>query len=101
MTNREILIGIVKKVVKHGWDDSEFRIYRVNNSDYENPTMLPIEESIDVLLINNEYFRLIFDKDFAKAFWGEDTITGLPEWKYHLQQMILEDNPLKYLEKYL
>ena len=25
----------------------------------------------------------------------------VPEWQYHLQQMVLEENPLKYLEKFL
>jgi len=60
---------------------------------------------------------------FAKAFWGEDEIeTGegieikdnpedkihikigkktKPAWQHHLRQMVLEKEPLKYLEKFL
>ena len=32
---------------------------------------------------------------------GTDGYISLPAWKYHLQQMVLEKNPLKYLEQFL
>ena len=65
---------------------------------------------------------MIFSHSFAKAFWGEayhqvepkdlystpwDLYDGLQlyqypkAWQYHLQQMVLEENPIKYLEKFL
>lgn len=70
---------------------------------------------------------IIFDHDFAKAFWREEQHTAeldVPNslcfsscdkckgdmqdyegidfcWKYHLQQMVLEENPIKYLEKFI
>lgn len=57
------------------------------------------------------YFGLegiIFSHDFAKAFWGEEVIfnisskvINLYSWQYHLQRMVLEEEPLKYLEKFL
>ncbi len=70
------------------------------------------------------YINLIFNHDFAICFWGieqvcehsghkfdknicwlhyEDNINcyGIENYKYHLQQMILEKEPLKYLEKFL
>lgn len=60
---------------------------------------------------------LIFSHDFAKALWGEkiqpytlasptgssflDTdlldVHELPAWKFHLQQMVIADDPIKYL----
>ena len=72
-------------------------------------------------------FEYIFSHDFAKAFWGEckkwlymvdgegmDYVTKKPEtwenwqdykeadgWKFHLQRMVLEENPIKYLEQFL
>ena len=61
-------------------------------------------------------YRLIFSHSFAKAFWGEEskevkhgnwddmrTMTSeyIPAWQYHLQQMVLEEKPLKYIEKFL
>lgn len=50
------------------------------------------------------YQRIIFSHDFAKAFWGEKTIpyhNGLKIWEFNLQQMVLEKEPLKYLERFL
>lgn len=54
---------------------------------------------------------IIFSHDFAKAFWGEveytragnGEISGYRNigWKRHLQQMVLEKNPIKYLEQFL
>ena len=40
---------------------------------------------------------------------GQDTVVlddnftyrELPAWKFHLQQMVLEENPIKYLERFL
>ena len=65
------------------------------------------------ILTNNDFY-------FAKAFWGEkdfyhlegqSTIDGqdwndeikiaIPIWQYHLQQMVLEKDPIKYLEQFL
>lgn len=59
-------------------------------------------------------YRTIFSHRFAKAFWGEarDVIAQSrlnPEckiykhygWQYHLQQLVLESEPLKYIEKFL
>jgi hypothetical protein len=56
----------------------------------------------------------LFDHIFAKAFWGgeiydyhEGSPTGedfwmyKPSWQYHLQQMVLEENPIRYLEQFL
>jgi len=63
---------------------------------------------------------IIFSHEFAKAFWGfdqipllikggnfnmiKDSIKGIDwdiEWEYNLKQMVLEKEPLKYLEKFL
>ena len=69
------------------------------------------------------YYHLIFDHEFCQAFWGEEllfcgkSLSGFPKdadnqvfkreglsvkaWKYHLQQMVLEENPIQYLSKFL
>ena len=59
---------------------------------------------------------IIFRHDFAKAFWGEavnyqvefhtnaneDVLWGnLKSYEYHLMNMVLEKEPLKYLKKFL
>ncbi len=60
-----------------------------------------------------EIYYNIFSHDFFKAFFGEELVQGLetnpnteelilvPAWQVHLQLMILEKDPLKYLEKFL
>ena len=67
-----------------------------------------------------DYEKVIFSHDFAKAFWGEGdtirvshnyntyrgnkfdaTIKEIPVWQYHLQQMVLQENPINYLRKFI
>lgn len=71
----------------------------------------------DNLIKEDQYQVIIFSHDFAKAFWGEEEIEveievgpeggmvyefyRLPAWQYHLQQMVLKEEPLKYLEQFL
>lgn len=75
------------------------------------------------------YVSVIFNRSFAKALFGEeekktflfktnppifdareDLAVGeevtwerykLPAWQYHLQRMVIEPEPLKYLERFL
>ncbi len=111
MTNTEILSEAKKKAEKNG---------------YKYPDYLNADEVVFYLDKNlrgiDGFYGLIFDQDFAKAFWGEQKIitiegdeyklnnigfnvkTNYPNliiWEYHLQQMVLEKEPLKYLEKFL
>lgn len=80
MRNEEILILAFGKAKENGW---------VNNPS-------------------------IFSHEFAKAFWGFNIypliignrvpihkIDYLYDWEYHLQQMVLEEEPIKYLEGFL
>lgn len=59
-------------------------------------------------------FNTIFSHDFAKCFFGDRLMTQedydfdttnelLPDynWQYHLQQMVLEPEPLQYLRRFL
>jgi hypothetical protein len=83
------------------------------NSYTENPSFPHIFGEVPV----DKYIHVIFSHDFAKAFWGESSlycnakthINGCTSywyrktkgWQYHLQQMVLEKEPLKYIEKFL
>ena len=84
MTNQEILESAIQKAIDGGWE---------RNLNYE-------------ALINGTSYFNVFDHDFAKALWGEEDIP-LPQphdnlsqlnWAYHLQQMVLAEDPIKYLE---
>ena len=72
-----------------------------------------IDISLDEWLKHQFYYRAIFDHEFAKALWGEvDDCADIQiystfnkntpyRWQYHLSKMVLEKEPLKYLEKFL
>jgi hypothetical protein len=64
-----------------------------------------------------DVYRLFFSHDFAKALWGEgevcmicgvgpddkvahkdyDPEIPVPAWYFHLQQMVIAEDPIKYL----
>lgn len=56
-----------------------------------------------------DILRLIFSHEFAKAFWKYNLIKNpndkdgkmIKSWKYHLQQMVIEEEPIKYLEQFI
>lgn len=98
MTNEEILEKAIKKAIENGYPwNTNWDILRV------------CEEGVFYKRDHGYYAwinDIIFSHDFAKAFWGEGLYSGKSHsrsivWKYHLQIMVLEKEPLKYLEKFL
>ena len=110
MTDREILSNAIDKAIANGF---EFRFYDkdfiLDNLEDDN---LPIESC----------YIIIFSHSFAKAFWGKsprwyyrwdeidhqdnptmnDGANGTQSnWRHHLQQIVLCENPIAYLGKYL
>jgi len=108
--NKEILEQAITKAIAGGyryWDYPEEELtvesfYHYFGDDHGG------------LLVND----IIFNHDFAKALWGEATwmLTDmgdwvspsnydgltlgsqeLPAWQYHLQQMVIADDPIQYL----
>ena len=92
MKNETILKKAISKAVKNGW---------VPKIQYK---------------LNPEFYRnaIIFSHDFAKKLWGKKSVCSccgkvewskdwavIEVWKYHLQQMVISDDPIKYLEKNL
>ena len=102
MTDREILEKAISLAIDGGWKKTdEVDILKIlGNNAFERPTA---------------FFELIFDKDFAKALWGEDQsfdyyktsteglVQAIPKshpvlgYQHHLQQMVIADKPIKYL----
>lgn len=100
MSNQEILTKAVEKAIGSGWENlEEWRLFNSELSNLEHDHVHPSQ--------------LIFNHDFAKALWGKgihvmqtnkyfDTTyrtdeVNLPEWKYRIQQMVIADDPIKYL----
>lgn len=88
MTNEEILKKAVEKALNNGWEPPEYSM-----------TM--------------GTYSIIFQHDFAKAFFGntyhvigkdkdgDNVYNDLKAWQFHLQQMVIEKEPLKYLERFV
>ena len=102
MTHEEILKKAFEKAILNGFPKQS----NFDNWDWKY-----------MIKHSDEYFQTIFCHDFAKAFWEEkefteflagDVITPeylerhkMPEWKIRLQAMVLEEDPIKYLEQFL
>ena len=104
MKDKEILEKAIEIAIKNG---------------YKEPFVFGMGSSFS--LDKFQIFKLYFSHDFAKAFWGtkqKDTgyeeISGISggervdtnaicieAWKYHLQQMVLEEKPIDYLRKFI
>lgn len=94
LSNEEILKKAFKKARDNGWEQTFWYQWSEQAwEDYAN---------------NDEHLMWIFKHDFAKAFFGtKEHVCGSEEcdayydWEWELQRMITEEEPLKYLEKFL
>jgi hypothetical protein len=121
MTNEEILKAAIEKASSNGF-------HILSAVQAFDPGMVGLDwrqtayDPYDLVVIINGELRLhlndvIFSHDFAKAFWGEEkrptfddckecgtrtmTDVGTYGWGHHLQQLVLEDDPIQYLERFL
>lgn len=111
-----VLEKAVKKAIDKGWEGkgSKFKAWYID-SDFMNQTdVLAVrwldpsgEDNFDQFTIFSE---LMYNHDFAKALWGDDetnlnvnydaqkgTTRVLTDWQEHLREMVIADDPIKYL----
>lgn len=103
MTKKEIVTKAIEKAVKNGW--SAYRVYNEQTRLIE----VYIPEGFD--FDGDIVIAIIFSHDFACAFWGDEDSGIIPEsrlgetmgpiWQHHLCMMVLEENPLDYLAKFI
>jgi len=98
VTDKEILEKIIQQAKRNG--------YRMPGG-YADELKYMFHE------VGKEYQRgfvwsIIFSRGFAKKFWGErpyqnlgHALGSLSNWQWHLQIVALEQNPLRYLQKFL
>jgi hypothetical protein len=98
VTNQAILTKAIQKAIDGGWDvDLETVLVEMTK-----------KWSLQGLRYTG-HSGLLFSHDFAKALWGEDTyidegnVMAIDRegWQYHLQQMVIADDPIKYLGEHL
>lgn len=98
MTDKEILEKAIQKAIDNGWDNSPIDSMEWSDNDgawrYDAIGGESWHYQTDINTI-------IFSHDFAKALWGESTQQAYgPDfdgWQYHLQQMVIDDDPIKHL----
>ena len=122
MTDEQILIEALGKAVENGFRreakiDGKFRELTMK------PEMVKIKpyklmclkfywktKNGELPITLMEYTNFIFSHEFAKAFWGQQVLSydhdwdkspAQVVWKYHLQQMVLEENPINYLKNFI
>lgn len=118
MTDQEILTIAIEKAITGGWEG----LPHVSAANY-----LAILKQRRTT--KEEWYPVIFNHDFAKALWGGKRIGGaytangshralnhaqalaiwklyddfgwFAAWQVHLQQMVVADEPIKYLGEHL
>lgn len=110
MTDAEILQKAIEKAKVNGWEYYDFLTYETKCGE------VFVRHLEGDLSTADCAYQVIFSHDFAKAFWGEEQITWDceycdipnssylgkgPAWKIYLQKMVLEENPVWYLAKFL
>jgi hypothetical protein len=102
MDNQEILTKAIQKAIDGGWRSKHLN--RLQLFDKTKMTTAVKQELVASLLFNH---------DFAKALWGDGGRIKKPVdypnysaktrsvkirgWQSHLQQMVIADDPIKYL----
>lgn len=94
MKYEDILKKAIEKAVQNGWNESD---------------------AYDAEVTGRQFY---FDHEFAKAFWGEEAVHVCGEihefcspkhkntcfyerWAWELRQLVLAEDRLKYIEKFL
>lgn len=108
MTNQEILTKAISQAIEGGYtpdgitDVTNFRPTIRNGQTWVRWFNDNGQEVIQDLE------HVIYNHDFAKALWGSETTDldtyrlmeqprDIYPWKYHLMQMVIANDPIKYL----
>jgi hypothetical protein len=97
-SKEETLRKAIDKAIRNGWNPKDFT---KGTSKEKGKYILKITNDLQIRSI-------VLSHDFARAFWGtrkighnflkgEDTY----EWQRRLSEMVLEEDPLSYLAKFL
>lgn len=113
MEHQQILTKAIQRAIDNRWG------WQLNEEvqDYSGDKCLILkmpEGSFYRVSINNPYELLFYlGFGFAKTLWGEDwgsdeklVLSALyasdpTPWKYHLQQMVIAEDPISYLGEHL
>jgi hypothetical protein len=109
MEKEDILLAVVERARQRGFDDSDLTAF-FNKQD--------TQQGKDFMLkaMAHSPHSLIFRHDFAKSFFGDESILEeyplsdgsgeylkiwMPAWQAHLRKMVIDPEPLLYFRKFL
>lgn len=114
MTDKEVLQKAIWKAIQNGMDLGKPVSTSMSGDTIQDSDSITHDFKVPTSL------STIFSHEFAKSFWGIEytTVGGCDpidggkfeifkhpsekqKWKYHLQQMVLESNPIDYLRKFI
>ena len=131
MTDKEILQKAIDKAILNGYKLNKVKkIIVLGHPHSQKPFRLTINpmNKKDALLAEYAVESIVFSHKLAKKLWGKNHyvryeegfidpnelytqkdrddyecnwIRYQPLWQYHLQKMVLKENPIKYLEQFL
>ncbi len=122
MDNQQILAEAINRAVNGGWKyPFQANCYTIRKHVKSKPEVIAFgfkENWQDGQRLKGQWSipELIFNHDLAKALWGKEKQNYAPigllegwddddflyddikeTWQYHLQQMVIADDPIKYL----
>ena len=116
MSSQEILAKAIEKAIAGGWQPFSFDIASVDyrKGRLERNVIIQVHATDGDIHIMYNLEAIMFNHDFAKALWGDKRINAerhieasgyapmklletLPAWQYHLQMMVISEDPIKYL----
>jgi hypothetical protein len=118
MSFQEILERAVTKAIDGGWSPL------ISEEGYVPVKAWRIKDAFTIMWYADDnhngtelnFWQAIYlNHDFAKALWGETkdfvelsktfergvVAVAIDGWQYHLQQMVIADDPIKYLVEHL
>jgi hypothetical protein len=117
MKNKEIIEKAIKKIdFNNSKDYIKTKQYNVVFIGVEDNGDLVFENTITKDISTHTYETLIYSNWFLKEFFGEKMIEvrghekneytwvvdeRKPAWEHYAQQMVIKEEPLKYLEQFL
>ena len=93
MTKQEILEKAIRKAIEGGFNESKIDEVELG------ATGLVYRHDFAKALWGDELHQetFIVPKELSKRFAGTKDLDIKPVWQYHLQQMVISDDPIKYL----
>jgi hypothetical protein len=91
----QVLLKALRKAVANGWTG-----WRGFVNDAVTLGMEPEGVLRDMRRAQAPIEPLIYNKEFAKMLWA-NPVASQPDWKYHLQHMILAEDAIRYLSEHV